>query len=178
MHRSRRRRFSAAASRQTLTQPQSLAFLSAVLIQTRRTSPFSLSRFPTLLVRRDPDAPSDYPGQSMPTRSSHREHPFRSCHSTRPDWSPLFFPRLNIRNATSRAYENASTPLELPAISLRFAGPSDLSTISERDAEVRAHDVRPPPLYASRLKAYALNVACRSGGQVGRRIMADEPGSE
>ncbi|KAN0080171.1 hypothetical protein V8E55_009737 [Tylopilus felleus] len=40
---------------------------------------------------------------------------------------------LNIRNATSRSYDDTSTPLELPPISLRFARPSDLSSISEQD---------------------------------------------
>ncbi|KAH0833882.1 hypothetical protein J3R83DRAFT_11059 [Lanmaoa asiatica] len=68
----------------TLTQPQSLAFLSAILIQTRL-------------------------------------------------YANSLLASLNIRNAASRAYEDAvSTPIELPVISLRFARPSDLSTVTER----------------------------------------------
>ena len=50
---------------------------------------------------------------------------------------------LNIRNATSRVYDDASPPLELPAISLRFARPSDLSSMSDADtARGRVPDVR------------------------------------
>ena len=52
--------------------------------------------------------------------------------------------RLNIRNATSRSYDDTSTPLELPPISLRFARPSDLSSISEQDDARGPQDVRPP----------------------------------
>lgn len=65
-------------SRQTLTQPESLAFLSAILVQTRRTSTRLFHDVPPLFssqLTRDPDAPSGYPGQSTPTRSSHREYP-------------------------------------------------------------------------------------------------------
>jgi len=77
----------------TLTQPQSLAFLSAVLVQTRL-------------------------------------------------YANSLLASLNIRNATSRVFDDVSTPLELPAISLRFARPLDLSTMSEHDMDTQGgvHD--------------------------------------
>ncbi|KAG8215145.1 hypothetical protein J3R82DRAFT_8636 [Butyriboletus roseoflavus] len=86
----------------SLSQPQSLAFLGAILVQTRL-------------------------------------------------YANSLLTSLNIRNATSRAYEDApSTPIELPVISLRFARPSDLSTASELDgAQGLVHDVRPIALSLS-----------------------------
>ncbi|KAF8553856.1 hypothetical protein OG21DRAFT_1182638 [Imleria badia] len=78
----------------TLSQPHSLAFLSAILVQTRL-------------------------------------------------YANSLLASLNIRNATLRAYDNACSPLELPAISLRFARPSDLSSMSDADdaARGRVRDV-------------------------------------
>ena len=94
----------------------------------------------------------------MPTRSSHRESSFGTTRiPPRPPAPPLMHTHathlllpppslndsLNIRNATSRVYDDASPPLELPAISLRFARPSDLSSMSDADtARGRVPDVR------------------------------------
>lgn len=93
---------------------------------------------------------------------------------------------LNIRNATSRAYQySAETPIELAAVSLRFARPSDLSSDSGDlglgDPGVRGHrrldirDVRFPCFFSPLLLVTHLVLSAR---QDGCRVVADDRGCE